>query len=723
MSELSRRSFLAFTGVGTLGLFVTDTLGASQLVAEAAVPSVRPASEIPLFAQNLLLPPTMPTRGKVQTPQGSADFYDLAIRQFTQQMLPDGPKTTVWGYGPANTPARQFVTPSATIRAERNKPVRVRWRNELVDTQGRYLPHLFAVDPSLHWANVPQEPGHGGVVSTDIKPDFAGKHYVRPEAFSDPHTQYTAYDGPVPIVPHLHGAKAVSDHSDGYSEAWFLPKAKNTPDGYATHGRWWEYLSERARDESNLNWGEGFVEYQYPNGNRASTLWYHDHAMGMTRLNVYAGPAGFYIINDKNEHPVHKKTGKLATMPHQIHERYELNLGIQDRSFNSDGSLFYPDSREWFDPGYTDGPWYPEAPGIPPIWVPEVFGNAIIVNGRVWPRHTVQKRRYTVRLLNGCNARTIYADLRSIPGIKAHIVASDQGYLREPVDVMAQENWREGRIVIAPAERFELVLDFTNVPVGRHILKNVGPDGYFAGGEPGVDFQPADPKTTGNILAFDVITARGKDKSTPATDLVLPALPTPPPAKTVRRLATTMHFHHLSTQERPLDPPFVASATMMGVIHGEPGGEVHIQELMWSDAVTEHPEVGDTEDWVIYNVPQEVGIPHPIHIHEAPFEVIERGTFSYEYTDHYSMGVLKHTGTLARTDLENGQQDTTFVPPGEYAVLRMTFSKAGQYMWHCHLLEHEDNEMMRPFHIGPVPANQPAPIPHHSRGHGGHSAH
>lgn len=682
MSNLPRRSFLTMTGAGMLELFMTDAVGQPTLVAETAVPRVRPASGVGLFAQPLFLPPTMRSSGKVSTPQGHADFYDLAVRQFRQQVLPDGPATTVWGYGPANMPTSRFHTPSAAIRARRGVPTRVRWRNELVDAKGDFLPHLFAVDPSLHWANVPREPGHGGVVSSDVKPDFTGRRFVRPEDFSDPRTQYTAYDGPVPLVPHLHGAKGVAGHSDGYSEAWFLPKARNIPDGYAHHGRWWEHLSHQAAAENDLRWDRGFVEYQYPNENRAgSTLWYHDHALGLTRLNVYAGMAGFYLVEGDR----HRARN---LMPEDVHERYELNLTIQDRTFNQDGSLFYPDSREFFDPDYQDGPWYPQEPGIPPIWIPEYFGSVITVNGRAWPAHTVQQRRYTMRLLNCCNARTLYVDLRRIPGLKAHVVSGDQGYLRAPVDVMKQSGWRAGLVVLAPAERYELVLDFTDVPAGRHVLGNLGPDGFFGGGQPGVDFPPADPETTGNILTFDVVPARGRDRSTPAKSLSLPALDKHDKPRTVRRLATTMHFHHLSTPERPLNPPFVASATMMGVIHGQPGGRVHIKELMWSDPVTENPSVGDTEDWVIYNVPQEVGVPHPIHIHEAPFEVVERGTFSYDYTTDYTHGVLKHLDQVPLGDLENG---------------------------------HQDNEMMRPFRVGPVQAGEPEPIPHH--GGGGHTGH
>lgn len=729
-AAFSRRSFLMVSGAGVLTLYASSVAGsAPEALAQTRVPDLIPADRIRQFAQPLVLPGTMPRAGRIHTPQGKADLYDLAIRQFDQRMLPDGPKTTVWGYG-ATDSASTFSTPALTIRAKRGVPTRVRWRNELVDSKGNFLPHMFAVDPTLHWANPGKEPGHGGVVSTDVKPDFAGRKYARPEDFASPKLQYTDYDGPVPLVPHLHGAKMVGQESDGYSEAWFLPDARNIPQGFARHGRWWEFLSQEARKNFGGKWGRGWVDYQYPNDNRTSTLWIHDHALGLTRLNVYAGPIGFYLIEDEDEqvgvvggrgnNGKGKGKGKGAILPHERHERYELNLAIQDRTFKDDGSLYYPDSREFFDPDYKDGPWYPEAPGIPPVWIPEYFGSTIVVNGRAWPKHEVEARRYTVRLLNGCNSRTLYMDFTSIPGVKVHQIAGDQGYLREPVDIMALEGWRKGKLVIAPAERYDLVVDFTDVPAGRHILKNVGPDGFFGGGVPGVDFPPANPETTGKVMAFDVTRAKGRDLTTPAAALALPALPTEAEPVRTRRLATTMHFHHLSTEERPLNPPFVASATMMGVIHGEPGGPVHIQETMWSDPVTENPGVGDIEDWVIYNIPQEVGIPHPIHIHEAPFEIMERGTFTYEYTDDYTRGTLKHGGRMPLDPGEDTQKDTTFLYPGQYMRLRMHFKKAGQYMWHCHLLEHEDNEMMRPFRVGPEDPEAPQPIPHNPGGGGGH---
>jgi spore coat protein A len=238
------------------------------------------------------------------------------------------------------------------------------------------------VDPSLHWANPP-----GGLTGRDTRPTFADTP--------------GAYIGPVPIVTHVHGAVGVGDESDGYAEAWYLPAANNIPTGYATNGAWYDFFAGKAAATFGVDWGPGFATFQYPNHNRASTIWYHDHALGMTRLNVYAGPAGFYIIRGgPGDVVLDTRTGAMAVLPGPAPKEndkfppnktyYEIPLAIQDRSFNSDGSLFYPDSRAFFD-GII-GPYVPDT-DISPIWNPEFFGNTIMVNGNTWPFQVVEQRR------------------------------------------------------------------------------------------------------------------------------------------------------------------------------------------------------------------------------------------------------------------------------------------------------------------------------------------
>ena len=286
----------------------------------------------------------------------------------------------------------------------------VKWINDLKDANGNYLPHLLPVDPTLHWANPP-----GGRWIATRGPTFT--------ATPGPYT------GPVPIVTHVHGAVGVGDESDGYAEAWYLPAAATSR--RTTPPRAPGTTSSRARRPRSYGatWGPGFATFQYPNANRASTIWYHDHTLGMTRLNVYAGPAGFYIIRGGpagDEAVLDSRTGTAAVLPGPAPKEndkfppnkiyYEIPIAIQDRSFNSDGSLFYPDTRAFFD-GIT-GPYIPDT-DISPLWNPEFFGNMIMVNGNTWPFQTVEQRRYRFRFLNGCQSRFLILDFAAFPASRS----------------------------------------------------------------------------------------------------------------------------------------------------------------------------------------------------------------------------------------------------------------------------------------------------------------
>jgi FtsP/CotA-like multicopper oxidase with cupredoxin domain len=228
----------------------------------------------------------------------------------------------------------------------------------------------------------------------------------------------------VPIVTHVHGAVGVGDESDGYPEAWFLPAAANIPAGYAAEGTWYRFFAGKAAAKFGVSWGPGFAVCQYLNRHRAATLWYHDHVLGMTRLNVYAGPAGFYFVRggpDGDGAVLDSRSGKPAALPSPAPQAgdpfpsdktyYELPIAIQDRSFNADGALFYPDTRAFFDK--IKGPFLPGS-DVSPIWNPEFFGNAIMVNGKVWPFQTVERRRYRMRFLNGCQSRFLILNFGSI---------------------------------------------------------------------------------------------------------------------------------------------------------------------------------------------------------------------------------------------------------------------------------------------------------------------
>jgi spore coat protein A len=334
---ISRRTFIARSSLGGFGLYLSSRTGASTLFAQAIAGGTLDPAAIPKYAMPLVIPPAMPgTFGKHR------DTYRIGVRQFEQQILPSGlPPTTVWSYGSINHPDT-FNYPAFTIEANWNKPVQVHWRNELVAANGDFLPHLLPVDRTLHWANPP-----GGVTHRDSRPTFD----VTPGP----------YRGPVPIVTHLHGAAGVGDESDGFAEAWYLPNARNIPDDVAIVGTAYEYFKAKAKAQFGAQWARGTATFQYPNTQRATTLWYHDHTLGMTRLNVYAGPAGFYLLRGGPDDTVlDSRDGTPAVLPgpapgvgaSPFDTFYEIPIAIQDRAFNDDGSLFYPDSRAFFDGFY-----------------------------------------------------------------------------------------------------------------------------------------------------------------------------------------------------------------------------------------------------------------------------------------------------------------------------------------------------------------------------------
>jgi bilirubin oxidase len=493
----------------------------------------------------------------------------------------------------------------------------VKWVNGLVDSSGNYLPHLLPVDQTLHWANPP-----GGSTGRDMR----GTSPLR-------------YRGPVPIVTHLHGAHS-PDESDGYPEAWFLPAAKNIPAGYAREGGWYDYFKEKFRNNwGGPDWEPGSATFLYPNDQPATTLWYHDHTLGMTRLNVYAGPAGFYLIRGgTGDVP----SGVLPGPAPQAGDPpgtnyYEIPIVIQDRSFNSNCELFYPDNRAFFE-GLASGqlqiPFIPrqgcDGPSdVSPIWNPEFFGNTMVVNGRTWPYLKVEQRRYRLRFLNGCDSRFLILTL-SRSGLPFWQIGADGGFLPAPIQLT--------QLLMAPAERADVILDFTNVPAGTEItLQNIGPDEPFGGGTPGIDFDSADPFSTGLVMQFRVVTTHSSDTSTPPQSLTLPPPPVLPQAATTRRVSINEaesetvfvdgHPRHGHRRHQPANLKLACrddDASAFGPTHAMLGTVSENGEgnpLPWEHDVTENPSLGATEIWEIHNTTEDA---HPIHIHLVQFEIIER---------------------------------------------------------------------------------------------------
>jgi len=688
----SRRDFLRIgTGAGAGVLFVGQIGGrAFEIpVAAAAIPGGSlDAESVPKFQTPMLVPPAMPRAGKIRVRGGkNIDYYEIAVRQFSQQILPASlPSTTVWGYGPvvAQNGPQIFNAPSLTIEAKWNTPVRVKWVNELVNAQGRYLSHVLPVDPTLHWANPP-----GGEVGRDHRPTF-----------SETPGPYT---GPVPIVTHVHGAVDVGDESDGYAEAWYLPVATDIPSDYADTGTWYEFFADKAADRFGAEWGPGYATFQYPNSDRASTNWYHDHTLGMTRVNVYAGPAGFYIIRGGPGDEVRDtRTGADAKLPGSAPALgdppgsmyYEIPIAVQDRSFQSDGALFYPDTRAFFD-GVL-GPYLPET-DISPIWNPEFFGNTMMVNGNTWPFQTVERRRYRFRFLNGCDSRFLILDFGQIPGVEVWQIGNEGGFLSAPVHISTVN---DDRILLGPAERADVIVDFTGVPEGSYVLTNVGPDEPFGGGVPGVDFDVSDPATTGQVMEFRVVPATSVDPTTPPEFLGLPPVVGLPAAVRTRPLALLEEMSE-TFEDAPAE-------TLLGTVDGDPNtAPGSWTPRTWAEPVTENPAVGDIEVWELYNA---TGDAHPMHIHEVKFEVVDRQAIS---VDEETMTVHVVPGSTPKPPepWESGFKDTVIAYPGEVTRVRAEFATPGQYVWHCHIVEHEDNEMMRPYRVGPPQAGQPSEHP------------
>jgi FtsP/CotA-like multicopper oxidase with cupredoxin domain len=688
---LTRRDFLRLTGASAVGWYVATQFGWTQrAIAQIPGGTLDPLS-VPKFRTPMLIPPVMPRAGTIKRRGGkNADYYEISVKQFAQQILPAGlPATTVWGYGPVSgagskRPLLLHNAPSLTIEARWNRPVRIKWINQLVDANGRFLPHLLPVDPTLHWANPP-----GGTTGRDSRPTFG----------STP----GPYTGPVPIVTHLHGADGVGDESDGYAEAWYLPDATNIPVGYATEGTWYDFFAAKAASKFGVGWGPGFATFQYPNDQRAATLWYHDHTLGMTRVNVYAGPAGFYLIRGGpagDDEVLDRRTGRPAVLPGPAPKEgdkfpsnktyYEIPIAIQDRSFNTDGSLFYPDTRAFFDG--IEGPYIPET-DVSPIWNPEFFGNMIMVNGNTWPFLTVEQRRYRFRLLNGCQSRFLILDFGDIPGVQVWAIGNEGGFLSAPVNLTDANG---NRLLVGLAERADLIVDFTGVPVGRHVLRNVGPDEPFGGGEPPDDFDTADPATTGQVLQFRVVPAVAADPTTPPRFLELPPVAALPPATVTRPLALleemSAHFADAPTE------------ALLGTVAGNPTVvPARWTARPWSDPVTENPAVGATEVWEFYNA---TGDAHPIHIHERTFAVLDRQNIVVDEEDE-AVRVAEGSALLPPESWESGFKDTVIAYPGQVTRVKLSFDTPGQFVWHCHILEHEDNEMMRPYRIGPIQPGQP----------------
>jgi bilirubin oxidase len=397
----------------------------------------------------------------------------------------------------------------------------------------------------------------------------------------------------------------------------------------------------------------------------------------MTRCNVYAGPAGFYIIRGGDDD---LEAGELPAGD------YEIPLAIQDRDFYSDGSLFYPDTREYFD-GFA-GPYDPYS-DIAPIQNPEFFGQVMLVNGKSWPVLHVEPRRYRFRILNGCNSRTLILRIVSkdpdadpdgdpvIPSTPAALpfwlVGTEGGFLPDPVELETLE--------VGNAYRDDVIVDFSSVTSGTELwMVNFGPDFPYNGTPPapGVEAgEPADPATSGQVMKFIVdLSLVGTDDTTVPASLDLPDIT--PLGDSAR--SRQVSLNELKSEVLPGIGPRVALLGLVDLSVVPPVG----MPMMWDDPISEQPYIGETETWEIYNFTIDG---HPIHLHEVMFEVVNRESIS------------GGTGPRLPEAWETGFKDTIIALPGDITRIKARFDIGGLFVWHCHIVEHEDNEMMRPLQV------------------------
>ncbi len=628
-------------------------------------------------------------------PVTGVTHYSLTIEQFTDQLHPKLDPTTLWGYNPV-VPLGGGVQPQrhlgGIIVAQRGVPIQLTFTNKLPPK------HILPVDTS---ANFP-----------DAKRQNA-------------------------TTTHLHGG-LVPWISDGGPFSWFTPDNQYGPSVQSAAGNIYKLLNPRLQP--------GQAEYYYPNNQSARLVWYHDHAHDLTRLNAYAGIASAYIIRDRFEGHLRNRG-----LPDFVENGgREIPIVIQDKIFV--GADIGTKDPTWPGPTGVGSLWYPhiyepdrwelgDHPlGLPPdpSIIPEMFGDTMLANGTVYPEATVEARRYRLRILNACQARflnlQLYVDDGSMDGITPDsnmkptnapgpdffVLGTEGGFLPRPVLVPSNRPFDSaslsGSLLTAPAERWDLLVDFSGFAGKNVILYNDAP-APFPGGDPVNDYFPGAPgnptqpqpgfgPNTRQIMRFKVVPATSKDK----------------------HLSITEHTNLTPDLAPFLVPP--DTAVQNGVLHLPPGVKVRqltlnetfdgygrLLQLLgtnqpvnggfgraYQDKATETPTAGSTEVWQIANLSANT---HPIHFHLVNVQVLGRQPFdaaSYNGTPSYT-GPARGPG---RTEL--GWKETVRMNPGDVTTVIMRFdlpevpftvpssprTGGNEYVWHCHILEHEEHDMMRP---------------------------
>jgi spore coat protein A len=654
----------------------------------------------------------------------------LTMCEFKANVLPTGtfasgaaPETWVWGYivGTECPSTTQSTYLGPVIVARRGIPTQMTFINDLgYASASHVLAYKNSTDQTLHWADP---------LNYEQNPCNEERHEGMPPVGECAEN----YAGPIPAVVHLHGGE-VPPEVDGGPDAWF------TSDGlYQGHG----YYSFPGTG----GLGSNMAVYRYPNNQEPATLWFHDHTLGATRLNVYAGLAGAYLLTDPSD------TSIPSNLPGPI------PLILQDRTFDTQGQLYFP----------AGTPFVPNPDH--PYWVPEFTGDTIAVNGHVWPYLNVEPKRYRFLIVNGSNART-YEMFLTDPVTKANgpalwQIGTDGGYLDFPVkiDPNAPSNHLQ-KLLLMPGQRADVIVDFAGMTPGtRLILRNIAKTPYPAG-------DTVDGVTLGRVMQFRVIAGGGVDTSydpsgggalrAPMVRLVDPVAGTLAPGVVVQK-----------KRQLTLNEVIEGSSTVDGVSFEGGPEEVLVNNTMWSGldqngnvrpdftpitvgnittGYSELPKEGETEVWEIINTTADA---HPIHLHLAQFQIMNRQAFDVRryfaaYTAAYGgtivdgfgpphdYNILNADGAVGGNPAvgpflrgparppeanEAGWKDTVTMLPGQVtrSVVRWApqslpattpaesafyaFDPNGDgghgYVWHCHIIDHEDNEMMRPTSVQP----------------------
>jgi spore coat protein A, manganese oxidase len=703
--KMSRRRFLkisgAMAGVAGAGVVAGALVTNSLLGASQNQGSNSSASGNPEFYQsNSLRKFIQPFRGvypldpngiPVAVPDGTTGLggalhYKIDVEQYSDTLHPYLGPTTLRGYKPQDTlggaVAQRHL--GGIIVAQRGKPIQITFSNKLSGD------HPIPIDQSIMGADLGQNR----------------------------------------IVTHLHGG-FTPWISDGGPHAWFDPD-----------GNYGQSVSLAMYKTLNPNLVNGQAEYFYTNDQSARLEWYHDHAWGITRQNAYVGIASALIIRDSFEAGL-----KSQGLPEFIENGgYEIPIIIQDKIFVDSSTI------DNFDPTWeglktTGSLWYAHVynpqrwtltdnqPADPSI-IPEFFGDTMLANGLVYPEATVEARRYRLRILNACQARflnlQLYVDDGSADSITLDsnynptndegpdflVLGTEGGFLPHPVSVSSDKTFNSstfgGSLITAPAERWDIIIDFSAYAGKSLILYNDAP-APFPMGDPLNDYFPGAPDNPTNttrgfgpntrqIMRFKVTPAKSADPQlniSPSTDLTAGNDPLPhilqdttlPSGVAVRRLTLNETADGKGRLIQLLGTDKAPISASDGFGRG------------YMDATTETVKAGTTEVWQIINL---TGDTHPIHFHLVNVQIISRQPFD---SNNYKGGAPTLQGTARPPEVyEQGWKETVKMNPNEVTTVLMTFKlptvpftippspRTGghEYVWHCHILEHEEHDMMRP---------------------------